>query len=182
VVEPIGQEQRNEVLAVTEHYICQAEGIFERRFKRIPVLFDLRGRSAGMFKIKGRERLIRYNPWIFGKYYQENLHDTVAHEVAHYVIHEVFGRQAKAHGEEWQSLMVCFGANPSATFDLDLSDIPQRRQATHPYRCHCQVHEISTTRHNRILRGRGRYHCRYCDGLLVYAPHESADTAAATAS
>lgn len=170
VVEPIGAEQRRQVMATTEHYIVQAEAIFECAFERIPVLFDLKGRSAGMFRLTGKQRVIRYNPWIFAKYFAENLHDTVAHEVAHYVVHEVFGHRARAHGEEWCDLMVCFGANPSATFDLDLSGIPQRRQATHPYRCHCQLHEVSTTRHNRILRGRGRYHCRYCDGELVYAP------------
>ena len=77
---------------------------------------------------------------------------------------------AKADGSEWQDLMVCFGADPRATFDLDISDIPQRRQATHPYRCDCQFHEISTTRHNRIRRGKGRYLCRHCDGELVYTP------------
>ena len=170
MIEPIGQAQRREVVAMTEHYIGEAETVLECSFERIPVLFDLRGRAAGMFRVHGRERVIRYNPWIFAKYFEENLHDTVAHEVAHYIVHEVFGHRAKAHGEEWQALMVCFGANPSATFDLDLSDIPQRRQATHPYHCGCQLHEISTTRHNRIRRGKGRYHCRYCDGELVYAP------------
>lgn len=170
LIEPIGQARRAEVLAANEAYIVRAEQIFERRFARIPVLFDLSGRCAGMFKVAGRRRVIRYNPWIFAKYFQENLHDTVAHEVAHYVIHEVFGPRARSHGREWQDLMTCFGANPKATFDLDLSGIPQRRQATHPYRCGCQVHELSTTRHNRIRRGQGRYHCRYCDGQLVYAP------------
>lgn len=158
------------MLAATEAYIVQAEEIFERRFARIPVLFDLSGRSAGMFKVAGRRRVIRYNPWIFAKYFAENLHDTVAHEVAHYVIYEVFGPGARSHGEEWRDLMTCFGANAKATFDLDLSDIPQRRQATHPYRCGCRLHELSSTRHNRIQRGEGRYQCRYCNGQLVYAP------------
>lgn len=157
-------------MVATETYITEAEAIFERRFRRIPVLFDLSGRSAGMFRVSGRQRVIRYNPWIFAKYFEENLHDTVAHEVAHYIIYEVFGPRAKSHGEEWQDLMICFGANPRATFDLDLSDIPQRRQTTHPYRCGCQLHELSATRHNRIRRGQGRYHCRYCDEELVYAP------------
>jgi len=169
VIEPIGQAQRQQVLAATEACMVEAEDIFERRFRRIPVLFDLSGRSAGMFKVERRQCLIRYNPWIFAKYFEENLHDTVAHEVAHYIIYKVFGPRAQAHGQEWQDLMICFGANPSATFDMDLSGIPQRRQATHPYRCHCQLHQVSTTRHNRILKGKGHYLCRNCDGELVYA-------------
>jgi SprT protein len=134
------------------------------------VLFDLKGSSAGMFKVHGRRRWIRYNPWIFAKHFEENLADTVPHEVAHYVVHEVFGgRRVKPHGREWRLLMKAFGANPRATFDLDLEGVPQRRQRTHPYRCECRGHQVSTTRHNRVMRGTGRYLCRHCDGELVYA-------------
>jgi len=158
------------VREATEHFICRAEEIFERRFDRLPILFDLRGRAAGMFKVVGPRRCIRYNPWIFGKYFEENLRDTVPHEVAHFIVHEAHGRRAKPHGVQWQALMACFGADAGVTFDLDLDGIPQRRQRTHPYRCDCRTHEVSTTRHNRILKGVGRYHCRFCDGSLVYTP------------
>lgn len=170
VIEPIGESQRCQVEAMTEHYIREAEAIFGRSFGRIPVVFDLKGRAAGMFKMVGRRSLIRYNPWIFAKYYEENLHDTVAHEVAHYIVLQVFGRRARPHGEEWQALMVKFGATPQATFQLDLSGVPQRRQATHPYACACRTHDVSTTRHNRVQRGVGRYHCVNCRGQLVYTP------------
>lgn len=162
-------EQR-QVLAATEHFIARSEELFERRFERIPVLFDLRGRAAGMFKVAGRQRVIRYNPWIFGKYFEENLRDTVPHEVAHFIVHETCGRRSvKPHGSQWRALMAEFGADDGVTFDLDLEGIPQRRQRTHPYRCGCRVHQVSTTRHNRVQKGAGRYHCRYCQGQLVYA-------------
>ena len=170
MIEPIGESQRREVEAMTEHYIREAEAVFGRRFRRVPVAFDLKGRSAGMFRTQGRHGIIRYNPWIFAKYFEENLHDTVAHEVAHYIVHEVFGRRVRPHGEEWQALMTHFGATPKATFQLDLSGVPQRRQATHRYACDCRIHDVSTTRHNRVQRGVGLYHCIKCDGQLVYAP------------
>lgn len=169
-VVPIGTELQREVVEQTGHFIVEAEGIFERRFSRIPVTFDLKGQAAGMFRIAGRRMTIRYNPWIFAKYYDDNLRDTVPHEVAHYIIHQVFGSRACAHGPEWRDLMICFGANPKATFEADLSGIPQRRQATHRYRCDCRIHQVSTTRHNRVRRGSGRYHCSYCSGQLIYAP------------
>ena len=171
MIEPIGEEQQVRVTQMTERYICRAEGIFDRRFDRVPVLFDLRGRAAGMFKVVGRQRCIRYNPWIFGKYIDENLRDTVPHEVAHFIVHEAYGRRSvKPHGQQWQDLMNRFGADAGVTFNLDLEGVPQRSQRTHAYRCDCRSHEVSTTRHNRVLRGVGRYHCRYCDGELVYAP------------
>ena len=66
--------------------------------------------------------------------------------------------------------MHLFGADAGVTFNLDLEGVPQRSQKTHPYRCDCRTHDVSTTRHNRVTRGAGRYHCRYCDGQLVYSP------------
>lgn len=171
MVKPIGQEERQRVEQETERYIRRAEGIFERTFDRIPVLFDLKGRTAGMFKTIGDRRFIRYNPWIFAKYFEENLRDTVPHEVAHYIVHELhpYGR-VKPHGRKWRRVMSLFGADPGVTFDLDLSDVPQRRQRTHPYRCNCaQLHQVSTTRHNRVQRGKGRYLCLTCNAELRYA-------------
>lgn len=170
-VQPIGSARRSEVLARTEDFIRQAEIIFGRRFERVPVLFDLKGRSAGMFRIFGRERVIRYNPWIFAKYYEENLRDTVPHEVAHFIVHEVYPRRGtKPHGRQWRDLMSRFGADAGVTFDRDLDGVPQRSQRSHRYFCGCQVHEVSTTRHNRVQRRRVRYHCCTCDGLLVFVP------------
>ena len=171
MVEPIAELQQAQVEERTEHFVCQAEGLFSRQFERIPVLFDLAGRTAGMFKMVGRQRCIRYNPWIFAKYFDENLSDTVPHEVAHYIVHEVYGRRRiKPHGPQWQALMSQFGADAGVTFNMDLAGIPQRSQKTHPYRCDCRTHDVSTTRHNRVKRGSGRYQCRFCDGQLVYAP------------
>lgn len=171
MIQPIDEQQRIEVRAETGRFIASAEEVLERPFDRIPVRFDLRGTTAGMFRVEGRHREIRYNPWVFAKYYEVNLTGTVPHEVAHYIVHEVYGcRRVKPHGAEWQALMHYFGADPQVTFQLDLDDIPQRRQRTHPYRCDCRAHSVSTTRHNRVLKGQGQYLCRYCSGRLVYDP------------
>jgi SprT protein len=173
VVQPINSAEQRQVAQRTEEFIVRAEQVFRRRFDRIPVLFDLKGRAAGMFKVIGKRRLIRYNPWIFAKYFEENLRDTVPHEVAHYIVHEVYPRRStKPHGHAWKNLMAEFGADPGVTFDLDLDGIPQRSQKTHRYYCGCQLHEVSTTRHNRVQRRRMRYHCCSCNGLLVYTPHQ----------
>jgi SprT protein len=168
-VEPIGALQQREVLERSELFMLRAEAVFARTFERIPVLFDLSGSSAGMYKAYGKRRWIRFNPWIFAKYYDINLKDTVPHEVAHYIVDQVYGRRAKPHGEQWQALMAKFGADPGVTFNLDLSGVPRRSQRTHPYNCQCEVHQVSSTRHNRIVAGKGRYYCRKCEGELQYA-------------
>ncbi len=170
IIEPISETQRQQVVDTTARRVAEAGEIFGRRFRPVPVTFDLRGSAAGLFRVQGRHCLIRYNPWIFAKHFELNLADTVPHEVAHYVVHEVFGRRGvKPHGEEWRLLMTAFGAEPRATFNMDMEGVPRRRQRQHPYRCGCRNHQVSSTRHNRMLRGNSRYLCRYCDGELVYS-------------
>lgn len=169
MIDPINSEQRKVVLDCTESFIVRAEAIYSRKFKRIPIVFDLRGTTAGMYKRVGRRRCIRFNPWIFAKYFDLSLNDTVPHEVAHYIVDEYYGHKVKPHGIQWKNLMARFEADPGVTFNLDLSDIPRRVQATHEYRCLCDTHEMSTTRHNRVMRGKGSYLCRNCDSELVYA-------------
>lgn len=169
MIEPIDESQQRTVLEHTERYIVRAESLLDYQFDRIPVLFDLRGTSAGMFRSDGKQREIRYNPWIFAKYFDENLTGTVPHEVAHYVVHELYGRRrVKPHGREWLSVMHAFEADPQVTFKLDVTGIPQRRQRTHRYHCDCRIHEVSATRHNRVLKGTGSYLCRYCASPLVF--------------
>ena len=170
MIEPISSELRQQVVEKTASYIASAEEVLERSFDRIPVLFDLKGSTAGMFRADGRQREIRYNPWIFAKYWEENYKSTVPHEVAHYIVHELYGmRSVKPHGREWLAIMNRFDADPGVTFQLDLSGIPRRRQRTHAYQCGCRTHEVSTTRHNRVQRGEGSYLCRYCHVQLEYA-------------
>lgn len=169
MIEPIGEQQRQLVVARTRDYIATAEEVLQRAFRPVTVSFDLRGTTAGMFRAHGRRREIRYNPWIFAKHWEYNLEGTVPHEVAHFVVHEVYGSgRVRPHGEEWQALMQYFGAEPEVTFKLSLDGVPQRRQRTHPYRCACRDHEVSTTRHNRVQRGTGEYLCRYCNTRLIY--------------
>jgi SprT protein len=169
MIEPIEEHRQSQVLDQNEYYVGLAEQLFQRAFDRVPVLFDLSGRTAGMFKVLGKKRWIRYNPWIFAKYYDENLASTVPHEVAHYIVHELYGlRSVKPHGKEWLVVMNRFDADPGVTFKLDLSGVPQRRQRTHSYRCGCRTHQVSSTRHNRVLRGQGDYLCRYCHVQLEY--------------
>ena len=167
---PIGYPKQQQVITAAEHYVQRARTLFGKRFRQVPVLFDLPGRTAGMFKLVGRRGWIRYNPWIFAKYFEENLRDTVPHEVAHFIVHELYGtRGIKPHGHQWRTVMEHFGADQGVTFNLDLAGIPQRQQRTHPYRCSCRVHEVSSTRHNRVLQGVGCYRCRICGSDLLYA-------------
>jgi SprT protein len=163
MIEPIDRDQQREVLDLTQHYVDRAARAYDRRFAAVPVLFDLSGSSAGLFRVHGREHCIRYNPWLFAKYYPENLEGTVPHEVAHYITHALYGlHRVRPHGAEWLEVMNFFGADTTVTCDFDLDGIPLRKERRFPYQCGCQVHQLTTRRHNAIRRGKGRYECVLC--------------------
>ena len=200
LVKPIDDVQRQRVIEETTACIYKADDLFNQTFDLIPVSFDLMGRAAGMYRVRNGQRVIRYNPWLFARYFKDNLANTVPHEVAHYIIDIVYGcvqrsvalsgngekkpsrtglfkrreagtvgqaRHVRPHGEEWQALMITFGADTSRTCSYNLDGIPVRSQKQHGYFCSCTTHRLSTRRHNKIRNKMARYFCRQCRGELI---------------
>ena len=166
-VAPIDEIARHLVLARTRHFFALAESLFDCHLPPLPVRFDLKGRSSGMYRVRGRQREIRYNPWIFAAHIADCLANTGPHEVAHYVVDLRFGlRHVRPHGNEWKAVMTAFGASTRATSNLSLAGIPGRRMQTFDYRCGCTLHSIGIRRHRRVLRGQATYNCRRCGGRL----------------
>lgn len=173
MVEPLGAAQRRAVTAATSSCIERANALLETRFETIAVHFDLSGRSAGMYCVLRGHRHIRYNPYLFAKYFDENLTTTVPHEVAHYLTDAVYGHgNVRPHGREWRSMMQMLGADASVHCDFDLEGIPVRRYRRVRYTCRCRYHELTKVRHNRIQRKGARYYCRTCRTELVLAVDE----------
>ena len=166
-IDPISGQREQQVRTATGGIIRHASRIYRHDFPMIPILFDLKGRAAGMYRVHNRDRVIRYNPYLFAKYFEDNITTTVPHEVAHYVVDILYGaHRVRPHGAEWQQVMLALGAEPRATGNYDLSGIPVRRQQRHSYQCACTRHDISTARHNKIQRGKARYYCRNCKSQL----------------
>ena len=167
MIEPISDIQKTHVEAATASYIKLAAGLYDRKFDPIPVHFDLKGKCAGMYEVRGRSRRIRYNPWLFAKYYEESLSNTVVHEVAHYLVDCIYGLgRVKPHGNEWKSIMLDFGARPKATGDYDLTGIPMRQYTKYAYKCGCRTHQLTSVRHKRIVQRGYQYRCQYCQSFI----------------
>lgn len=165
---PLSEDQVDAVLGETGRWLTHAEDSFQLPHKPIPVRFDLQGRAAGMYRVQGRESIIRYNPYIFARYFEHGIGVTVPHEVAHYITDRVWGmKRVRPHGPEWCSVMQTFGVEPSASARFDLEGLPVRRQRRYDYRCECDTHRLSSCRHNRVIAGSARYHCRRCGAALV---------------
>ncbi len=165
---PISIEQQQQVLLATTATLQQVSERLNKTFDPIPVRFNLHGRAAGMYRVAQGGREIRYNPYLFAKYFDDNLANTVPHEVAHYVADLLYGwRSIKPHGVEWQALMRMLGAEPSVTCCYDMEGIPQRRQRRIEYHCGCRSHQLTAIRHNKIQRGQARYLCKECQSPLL---------------
>lgn len=157
----------------TAHWIMRAREITGASAARLPVpavRFDLRGRAAGQAILSRRrgDCAIRINAALLASHPREMLAETVPHEVAHVVVHRLFGRRARPHGREWKTLMRSFGLEPAPCHTLPAE--PVRRLRRFPYHCACaEPAWLTSIRHKRALAGTA-YLCRRCGQRLTPAP------------
>ena len=156
----------------TERYLDLAAPIFKQARKRKPrveLRFDLKGLSAGQMVKRGRSFAIRYNLAMAAQQPDRFIHETVPHEVAHVVVNVCWGR-TRPHGDEWRSVMSHFGfEKASRCHEFEVEKLASRSQRRWPYRCSCTTHQLSTTRHNRVLRQQQQYLCRKCGEKLIFS-------------
>ena len=169
IIQPLDEQQREQVRRATADCLLQASQMFQFSPASVAVTFDLSGSAAGMYRVCRGKRVIRYNPYIFAKYFENNLAVTVPHEVAHYVTDRLYGlRNIRPHGGDWKAVLRSLGAEPLVTARYDMTGVPVRRQRRFNYRCECGTHWLSTCRHNRIQRGQSSYLCRRCGSAIVF--------------
>jgi len=154
-----------QISARVETCYQQAEAFFKQGFPRPRVSLQLRGQKAGVAHLD--ENLLRFNPQLYRENREDFLKQTVAHEVAHLIAHQLFGPRIRPHGEEWQLIMRgVYELPPNRCHSYAI----KRRSATrYLYRCQCpdQHFPFSAQRHALVGKGR-RYLCRRCRATLVF--------------
>lgn len=150
------------------HYFSvaqESEYILDRKTKiQIPsIAFNQRGRVAGSALIK--ENIIRLNRRLYEHNEDYFLHQVIPHELAHLIVAQVFPKKVRPHGLEWQYIMVeIFKCPADVTHKLDTSVLGL---PTFKYRCNCQVIELSSIRHNKVVQNKQSYRCRKCGETLI---------------
>ena len=144
----------------------QAETFFKRSFARPQVSFKLRGQKAGVAHLT--ENKLRFNPQLYQENQDDFLRQTVAHEVAHLIAHQLFGLRIQPHGEEWQLIMR--GVYELPPDRCHTYAVKRRQVSRFIYRCQCPEGEFpfSAQRHALVNKGR-RYFCRRCKVTLHYS-------------
>jgi SprT protein len=162
----LSADQRAQILTHRVGCIHSLSEQLRYQFEVPQIGFNLRGMSAGVFDVRGSKCRIRYNPTLLAANFDAGVRQTVPHEVAHYAVYCMFGREARPHGAEWRSMMAALGVEPRVHHEFDLSSVAVRRQRRFRYACACNSYEVSTTRHNRIQLTRASYLCRSCGQTL----------------
>ncbi len=166
--------------AVREKIEATLEICRKRYGKALPfptLHFRQSGRVAGYYQppsaFHGKPESLNINPDYFKKYYDEQLNVTVPHEVAHYVVHHVFGN-VQTHGREWASVMRVIGLPPDRCHTFSVEGV-KTRQVAKPfhYGCGCVTHHFTKLKHSRAqsnvtIYGKTGYSCRKCGKRLVY--------------
>lgn len=134
---------------------AKAESVYSTAFRLPTVSFRLKGRRAG-YAIPAYNKITLNNDMLHrnGDAY---ISDTPGHEAAHLIAYDVYGYMIDPHGKEWKKVMieVC-GQSPNRCHNFEVI-------TRHEYICKCdKTIYLSTTKHNRIIKGRARYYCTSC--------------------
>ncbi|MGI9278411.1 MAG: SprT family zinc-dependent metalloprotease [Endozoicomonas sp.] len=149
----------------TSELYCLAERHFLKRFPRPQITLNLRGETAGQAWTEKNQ--LRLNKQLFKENKEHFLEHTVGHEVAHLIAHQLFGRNIRPHGREWQFIMEeVFRLPAQRTHSYNTRNASKRPFL---YRCRCDGKTIplSTIRHNRAVKGTV-YLCTQCREPLTF--------------
>lgn len=142
------------ILQKVEECFIIAEKFFKREFERpTKIIFKRNGTKAGTCSVSFdqsiRELMFQLD---LAEHNKETYHETVVHEMAHYIQRMVFGSFVKSHGKEWKYVMKkVFNAEPIRCHNYDVSVTKTKRQNTYEYTCDCsRIIRVKTTSHNRI--------------------------------
>ncbi|WP_354623646.1 SprT family zinc-dependent metalloprotease [Psychromonas sp. MME2] len=157
----VSNEDKKALQVKGETCFILAECFFNRSFQRPSYLFNQRGKSAATAHLQ--RNLIKFNAILYQQNKETFLQQVVAHEVAHLIVYQCYGK-VRPHGKEWQKVMRdVFHCPPHTTHSLDISDVVGQQFT---YQCQCSSHQLSIRRHNKVLKG-GQYLCTRCKTLLT---------------
>lgn len=164
-------DAKNQILAQVKVYTELAEKLYGIKINPT-VCFKLKGRVTGKAWTTKNKLQFNLTALEVEGGWNHLLNNTVPHEVAHLVQYTMPSwpkdrKQNPPHGQYWKKVMRDFGVKANRCHSLAMPKT--RSQSQYTYSCRCRTHEVSTTIHNRILKGR-TYSCASCKVTLKAGP------------
>ena len=160
-IQPLSQTDKQQVNAIIDELLQQANKAYNVRFKRPAISWRRAGKNAGSANLT--QNRINFNPVLFAHNREAFFSQVVVHELCHILVHQHYGR-VRPHGPQWQKMMEeTFGVPARVTHSFDLTPL---QLTTYAYRCKCGPVELSVRRHNKVVRQQQSYYCRRCKQTL----------------
>jgi SprT protein len=151
---PMSAEVRLRAKVALRDWTVKARTRFGKNFAMPTISFDLKGRSVAGCAWVGKNHIQLNAPMLIANE-SRFASEVIPHELSHLLAHGMFGRDIAPHGVEWKKVMRTLGVPASST--IDLTDAPGSSTATgHWYACACREIQVSTRRHNDLMRSQGR--------------------------
>jgi len=158
---PVPASVQLAALQTTARFVELARTRYGRAFPMPTVAFDLRGKTAGQAFLN--QNMIRYNAVLLTENQAEFDAQTIPHEVAHLIAHQLYGAKISGHGPEWQKVMRDFGVQPRRCHSYDVTN--SAVGGVHQYTCRCnKTFALTAKRHKKAQRG--GLICRKCRSTL----------------
>ena len=161
-----GSDRQTAVESQITKYLDIAEKHWDRKFNRPDVKYDLKGHTGG-WAIGGHTIRLNYDILTDDRYYQDMVNQTVPHELAHIVVHQMWPK-ASAHGEHWQHVMSVFGKPADRCHQYETKAVKKHKKFSYTCTCPGRTYELGSARHNRAQTGQRRYYCPLCQETLVW--------------
>ncbi|WP_306587523.1 SprT family zinc-dependent metalloprotease [Hafnia paralvei] len=160
---PIALQQA--VMQCLRNALARANAQLKAQYPEPKISYQQRGTTAGTAWLQDWE--IRLNPVLLLENGQAFIDEVVPHELAHLLVYKQFGK-VSPHGREWQWMMGhVLGIEPRRTHKFGVESVSGK---TYPYRCACQLHQLTVRRHNKVMRKESEYRCRQCGQVLSFSP------------
>lgn len=135
----------------------------------INIRFDINGATGGLYYTY--KQMYKFNLQL--AHNPNYIDEVVPHEVAHHVARCIYGPMVKAHGFEWQMIMVAvFRRKPVCRHTFDTIHIKMKKHGRiYVYTCDCGLdHPVSPLIHSRIVNPTNGYRriCLKCKSQIRF--------------
>lgn len=172
------EEMKEYIKKELENSFLMAEKVYNRRFDRLPILFNLSGRTAGQltYRVKVITKVtyghkLRFNLKMAVDN-REGYKQTIQHELAHYITIKIYGDTCLSHGTEWSSVMRALGV-PADTYHNYVLSYDNLRRVPYLYTCGCKPSYFGVRKHKNCLNGNSQFRCKLCGENLKFVGHIS---------
>ena len=121
------------------------------------IKYSVRGQVAG--KAYPTLNLVDFNAVLLTENLESFKTRTIPHELAHIIARQLGG---KGHDRIWKNIMIGFGCEASRCHNYDVSNAQVRNVKRYEYKCACSTHQVTSIRHNKMVKKGVVYTCVKC--------------------